>query len=237
MADSLIIVDKPAGIPVHANTYVRPERTLVYRLAKITGDEIFSVHRLDAITSGAMVFARNARTAAALSRFFRERKIGKRYLALVRGYLTGTGTIDTPLLPENGTEAQEALTRYVCLGTTEIPVPVGRYATARYSLVEAELVTGRPQQARRHLQNSGHPVIGDKVHGDRVHNRYFRERFGSDRAFLRAYRLSLPFPGEDGTKIEAVAGIDEFWRSLLRDIGMPWPADHPLEPSVRILPP
>jgi len=234
MDNDILIIDKPEGIPVHPNTYVNPAKTLVNKLAKITGREIYSVHRLDSVTSGVMVFACNSTAAAGLSRCFKERVIGKRYIALVRGYIEGTGTINIPLRPDKGRDPQEAETRFTSLCTTEIPEPIGRYAAARYSLVEAELVTGRPQQIRRHFQDVNHPVIGDKAHGDRDHNRFFRERFGSEGIFLRAYRLSFPHPNDPGSTVTAIAGIPDSWRNIFSAIGITIPESHPAASSITI---
>ena len=82
-------------------------------------------------------------------------------------------------------------------------MPVGRYATARYSLVEAFPHTGRMHQLRRHFAHLRHPIVGDVRYGDGRHNRMFRERFGVHRLLLHAQRLVLP--DLDGTEISIEA--------------------------------
>jgi len=67
------------------------------------------------------------------------------------------------------------------MATVEMPVPVGRYPTARYSLVELEPKTGRKHQLRRHMSHLRHPIIGDSKHGDLRQNRGAAEHFGCER--------------------------------------------------------
>ncbi len=79
------------------------------------------------------------------------------------------------------------------LAQVELPAPVGRYATARYSLVACRPRTGRQHQVRRHLKHLRHPVIGDANYGDGAHNRFFRSR-GVSRMLLAASGLRFIHP-------------------------------------------
>ena len=92
---------------------------------------------------------------------------------------------------------RRALTHVRCLSRIELPTAVGRYATARYSLVECRPRSGRRHQIRRHLKHLRHPIIGDANYGDGAHNRFFRETLGIGGLLLAATRLRLrhPFSG------------------------------------------
>ena len=91
-------------------------------------------------------------------------------------------------------DAQNATTDYRRLGTAELPFAIGRYPTARYSLVEAMPITGRNRQIRRHFKHIFHPIIGDTSHGDGKHNKFFREHLDCHRMLLHASRISFLHP-------------------------------------------
>ena len=91
-------------------------------------------------------------------------------------------------------EPQEAVTEYLSLGNCELPYPVGRYETARYSLVELLPKTGRKHQLRRHLKHIYHPIVGDTSHGDGKQNTFLRDTFGLSRLMLHAKSLQLTHP-------------------------------------------
>jgi 23S rRNA-/tRNA-specific pseudouridylate synthase len=152
-----IAVDKPAGLPTQP-----PKDRKQISLEEILRAEhkkIWLVHRLDTPTSGVVVFARSAQSAARLSRLFTSREMHKTYLARVDPPLTAEVTIDTPI------EGKEA---------TTIVRPGER------GLVEIEMRTGRTHQIRRHLSSIGHPVVGDRRYGSTVN---------ASRLMLHAFRL------------------------------------------------
>ncbi|CAG0911716.1 unnamed protein product, partial [Cyprideis torosa] len=91
-------------------------------------------------------------------------------------------------------EAKDAVTDYRCLLQTELPFPVGRYQTTRYSLVELNPKTGRKHQLRRHMKHISHPIVGDTTHGNGQHNQFFREHFGCHRLLLHARSLQVEHP-------------------------------------------
>ncbi|MCP3965249.1 MAG: hypothetical protein GY750_05845 [Lentisphaerae bacterium] len=147
------------------------------------------------------------------SKEFRDRNVKKTYLAVVRGWTEDEGTIDSPLKSLNGTP-QESLTLYKTLVRTELPIPVRPYDTARYSLVEIDLKTGRNHQIRRHFAHLRHPLVGDTNHGDGAHNRMFRDKFNCNRLLLTATNLTLkhPFTGES---LNIGAPLDPEFKILL----------------------
>ena len=84
-------------------------------------------------------------------------------------------------------EAQEAITDYQGLATVEMPYPVGKHQTARYSLVELFPQTGRKHQLRRHLKHLFHPIMGDTKYGDLHQNRALSEHSGINRLMLHSH--------------------------------------------------
>jgi 23S rRNA pseudouridine1911/1915/1917 synthase len=187
--DDLAVIEKPAGLVVHA----APSHhggTLVDLLEGIAGGGEGGrpgiVHRLDKDTSGLMLVARNEETHKALSGAVKRREVLREYTALVEGNLDShTGTIDAPLgrhrrrrtrMAVRGTGSREAVTHFEVIES--LPAD---------TLVHARLETGRTHQIRVHFAAIDHPVVGDPEYGT-------RGRHGLDRQFLHASRLELTHP-------------------------------------------
>lgn len=221
--DTCVVINKPAGMLVH-RTFLDHGETVfaVQRLRDQIGMKVHPVHRLDKPTSGLLLFALNVESLKALQSQFTTGDVEKTYWAVVRGYLDGNGTIDYPLKREvdkysqAATEVtQSAVTHYRCLAQTELPIPVRRYPTTRYSWVELKPETGRKHQLRRHLAHLRHPIIGDTRHGDGMHNRFFREHFDIRRLLLHAHELAFKHP-TSGRQITLTADLDEAFQDALR---------------------
>jgi tRNA pseudouridine65 synthase len=236
--DAFVVVDKPSGLLVHRSPIDRHEtRFAVQLLRDQLGRRVYPVHRLDKGTSGALAFAFDPESAAALSALFADRQVRKSYLALVRGWPPASGVIDHPLdavqdayAPVADAAPRPCRTAYRTLATVELPLRVDRYPTARYALVELEPETGRRHQLRRHLAHLSHPIIGDSTYGKGRHNRLFAERYGVCRLMLACVGLEFPHP-RTGAKlaVRALPGpeFDELRRAL------PWTdAAPPLPPEV-----
>ena len=190
-----IAVDKPAGMLVHRSRIAEGEKVfLLQTLRDQIGQRVYPVHRLDRPTSGVILFALSSDAARQMCAVFEQRMVSKEYLAIVRGYTQARGRIDYALKEEPYLEAQTAITDYERIATVELPIPVGRYNTARYSLVRVRPLTGRMRQIRKHFHHIFHPLIGDTSHGEGRHNRLFREHFDCHRLLLHAHRLTLPHP-------------------------------------------
>jgi tRNA pseudouridine65 synthase len=220
----MVAVRKKEGWLVHPTFVSREKRNVLHHVQKMLGYNLHTVHRLDRATSGVLLFAKTREMAAQLSQLFSTQKVTKIYLALVRGHLPPEGRIERYLkIPRNyklesyvddETRAQwkadercqnikskgddnknsTHITDYETLATAEIPHAIGRYATARYSLVRAFPRTGRLHQIRRHFAGMGHPIIGDKTHGDRDHNRFFVEQWKIDRMLLHCLEMRFLHP-------------------------------------------
>ncbi|HPX03969.1 MAG TPA: RluA family pseudouridine synthase [Synergistaceae bacterium] len=183
----LWIINKPAGLLTQPDT--KGGDSLITRvlteLAWTRSDfRPSTVQRLDRNTSGAVIVALTGPSLRHLSELIRERKIKKIYRAVVRGRMKDSGEIDLPLLkdPSSNTvrtdpDGQRALTRYRRISSG-----------SGWSGIEAELVTGRPHQARVHLAAVGHPIIGDIKYGGDAKK--------AKRPLLHAYSLLFPDDAE-----------------------------------------
>ncbi len=183
-------VDKPAGVHSqppreHREAELSLLEWLTLQLAARAGHrcDVILVHRLDRITSGIMVFARQHAASAGLARAWASGDVTKRYLAVVRGDpgskpRTCTGRLG----PDPAMPGRFHVTRGGKPARTEVrPVAAGDGV----ALVEVRPFTGRTHQVRVHLAHEGFPVAGDTLYGDQG---------GAPRPFLHAWRLTLPHP-------------------------------------------
>jgi tRNA pseudouridine32 synthase/23S rRNA pseudouridine746 synthase len=166
LSEQIIVLDKPTGLLTVPGRGEGKQDCLASRVQAEFPDALI-VHRLDMGTSGIVVMGRGIEAQRELSILFQERRVGKRYQALVEGPWTGatTGEIDLPITvdwprrprqkvdPESG---RPSLTRYRILD------PGHALAAAR---IELEPVTGRSHQLRVHLEALGHPILGDDFYG------------------------------------------------------------------------
>lgn len=212
--DRFVAIDKPAGALVHANEWCPGVEPVLQRLRDQIGRWVYPVHRIDRATSGVLVFALDPASARELAGQFAARAARKRYLAIVRGHVAMHERVDYPLREDPSSPAMPAITELQRRGTVEVPIAVGRYATARYSLVECRPETGRAHQIRRHLAHLRHPIVGDVRYGDGRHNRAMRDHFAPG-MMLRAIELSAVLPDGQALCIRAPAGaIEHAWRAL-----------------------
>ena len=195
--DHYIAINKPNGVFVHRTALGPGEASCMPVLRNQIGQWVYPVHRLDRGTSGALVFALSSEAARELARLFEQRQVKKTYLAVVRGYVPEQDRIDYAFETDDGSGVAQAVTAFTREAKVELPYPVGRYATARYSLVRVMPLTGRQHQIRRHFSHIRHPVVGDTRYGDRAHNRFFRDLFGLKRMLLMATEIGFchPFTG------------------------------------------
>lgn len=193
----LVVVNKPAGLPVHPPSLHSPTPSLVgilTREKKLAGgppERPGVVHRLDALTSGAMVLAKTQEAYASLVDQFRQRLVKKEYLALVEGEVeTEEGEISgrigrhprRPWRMQISHGGKEAHTEFQVLSRGQ-----GK------SLLLVRPRTGRTHQIRLHLAAIGHPVVGDPIYGN-----------AREQLFLHSWRLGFQHPGK-GRWLELVA--------------------------------
>lgn len=223
--EHLVAVNKPSGWLVHRSWLDRNEKVVVMQTVRDQiGQHVFTVHRLDRPTSGVLLMALSSEVAHQLSQQFEQHQINKIYHAVVRGYVNESGTIDYALVEEldkvadkfakEDREAQQAVSHYTTLSQVEVPISVGRYDSARYSLVELSPETGRKHQLRRHMAHISHPIIGDSRHGDLRHNRALAEHFDCQRLMLHASHLALNHP-VTGERLVISAPWEQRWQHLM----------------------
>lgn len=205
------VINKPAGVLIHRSIFSSERDTLVHRLYRQFGRPPLPVHRLDRPVSGVLAASFGSEPAASLSAVFREGKVKKVYLAVVRGYVPEEGRIDIPLRNYETGVMKDALTEFRRLAKAEMPIPSRRFPTSRFSLVEVRLHTGRFHQIRRHLARLGYPIVGDSSHGDTFCNHHFVKHFGSRGLLLHARLLELDHP-LTGEALSIKAGLPPRFR-------------------------
>ena len=228
----LVAVNKPAGMLVHRSFLDKHETEFVMlRLRDQIGQHVFPLHRLDRPTSGVLLFGLSSEIARVMGA--QQHLWQKTYLAVVRGHLKEALLLDYALKEQQDAiadkfarqdkAAQSAQTAIWPLQHIELPFAVGRYATARYSLLALQPLTGRKHQLRRHCEHLFHPIIGDTTHGDGKHNQLFRQQLNCARLLLHAARLSFSHP-VSGEAISFSAPWRDF-AALLLQIGFTFNED------------
>ena len=237
----LVAVHKPPGMLVHRTAEARDRGPfLLQEVRDLLGRRVWPVHRLDRATSGLILFALDAETAAVLGRDFRNGRIAKSYVALVRGQPACWGVIDHPLRPtrRGPGPGRPARTRFRTLGLCELPWPVPPHPAARYGLVALHPETGRRHQLRRHLKHVSHPVVGDTTYGDGRHNRIFRDRLSLSGLMLASTGLDLEHPRAGGVlhlRAPLRRDFSALVETLLPDLDPAFPARSPTRcPQSRI---
>lgn len=228
--EHIVAINKPSGLLVHRSMIDRHETRFAVQMTRdLIGQKVYTVHRLDKPTSGVLLFALSRDVARQLTQQFTAAEINKTYTAIVRGYIDDEGEIDHALKEQlddiadaqadQNKAAQTALTHYRCLARVELPYPVGRYQTARYSQVELKPKTGRRHQLRRHMKHISHPIVGDTTHGDGRQNTFFRDQYQLERLLLHASELTLQHPITQQT-ITLTAGMPSDMSGVLSAL---WP--------------
>jgi RluA family pseudouridine synthase len=219
----LAVVGKPPGLSLA--TPAREPNAAAERLRaalpaddrrRVEGD-LLLVHRLDVGTSGAVALARDEATHAALVRAFGERRVDKRYLALVWGHpRPREGEWTSPLGPDRRDRRRMRVD------------PAGRPARSLYrtlaggryvSLLELEPHTGRTHQLRVHLAHAGHPIVGDDLYAGPRHRAVrepaLRRALEPGRPLLHAWILALPSPPLEAP-LRATAPVPDDLAAALR---------------------
>lgn len=204
--DAVLAVDKPSGLPVHPSaTYHK--NTLTFLLRERFGDDPPRIaHRLDRETSGLLLCARTPDAERRLKNAFENRRVSKRYLAIVRGRIPeNEGRIELPM-----DQAKEGL--HILMEVT--PPGEGYPSATRFrvlarsqwaTLVALAPESGRQHQLRVHLSALGFPIVGDKLYGpegvqpfldyiDTGMTDALRQRLGHHRQALHAYELTFQHP-------------------------------------------
>jgi 23S rRNA pseudouridine955/2504/2580 synthase len=195
--DTLIALDKPAGLAVHGGSGVAFGVIERLRRARPEATFIELVHRLDRDTSGILLVAKRRPALVALHAQLRDGAIDKRYSVLVRGKwrdaLRAVELALTTYVTAEGERRVRVDTRGRLARTVFRRVDVWPNARPPVSLLDAELDTGRTHQIRVHLTHLGFPLAGDDKYGDFAWNKDLA-RQGLKRMFLHAHRIALTHP-------------------------------------------
>ena len=202
--DSLMAIDKPAGVAVHGGSGVSFGVIEQLRQARPEANLLELVHRLDRDTSGILLVAKKRSALKHLQEQFRERETGKTYLALVKGdWPDKLRVIDQPLhkfLLPDGERRVRVTTAEDPDGMRSITLVKVAQRLQGATLLEVTIKTGRTHQIRVHLASQGHPIAGDDKYGDFEWNRQLLKpgaRVGLKRMFLHAWRLQFSHPVTD----------------------------------------
>lgn len=223
--EHIVAINKPPGLLVHRSLIDKHETQFAMQMVRDQiGQHVFPVHRLDRPTSGVLLFALSSDVARLLNEQLTAHQVDKTYYAIVRGHTNESGFIDYALKEkldkiadkkaDRDKPAQEAQTDYKMIATFELPHAVGRYASARYSLVKLKPKTGRKHQLRRHMSHINHPIVGDTTHGDGKHNKMIRQQYGFHGLALTCHEMTITHPTE-GHRLLLKSVFDERLTKLL----------------------
>ncbi len=201
--DALLVIDKPGGLAVHGGSGISFGVIEQLRSQNPSWKFLELVHRLDRDTSGVLMLAKKRTALVELHRQIREGLMDKHYLVMVGGEWHNAKQ-----------HVKLALNKYVTAsGERRVAVSTGEHADSKsmlshtifklqktwknFSLLDAELKTGRTHQIRVHLAHLGFPIIGDDKYGDFEINRQLAKARGQNkltRMFLHAHTLQITHP-------------------------------------------
>lgn len=207
----LLIIDKPAGIPVHRGTDAPAGVIETLRQLRPELPQLELSHRLDRQTSGVLALAKSPSMLRYLHRLLRdhEDEIERHYLAVVVGsWPSQSVLLDAPLRrEETGVVVDAAGQR------AETHVSVRQRIGSRATMLNIRLLTGRKHQIRVHLSHAGHPIVGDVRYGNRADTRSIADP-ESIGLCLHASKLVIPRP--DGGELVFSTPMPQRWDRLLK---------------------
>ncbi len=215
--NDIIVVNKPKGMVVHpANG--NPDGTLVNAIMNICKESLSGiggeirpgiVHRIDKDTSGLLIVAKNDKAHIALSEQIKNRKIIKKYVALVRGVIKeNSATIDMPIGRSDKDRKKMAVKKDGKKAVTHFEV-IKRYNG--YTYLNIKIDTGRTHQIRVHLSEIGYPIVGDCVYSNG------KNPFGVEGQMLHAKSLEFNHP-ITGKKLYLEAPLPEYFSKVLEQL-------------------
>lgn len=213
----IIVVNKPKGLVVHpANG--NWDGTLVNAIMAICKDSLSGiggevrpgiVHRLDKDTSGLLIIAKNDKAHINMSNEIKNREVKKVYIALVRGIVAeNEATINMPIGRSNKDRKKMAVVKNGKEAITHFKV-IKRFD--KYTLLEVKIDTGRTHQIRVHLNEIGHPVVGDEIYSNG------KNEFGVHGQLLHAKSLDFKHP-ITGKDMHLEAELPEEFKNILKKL-------------------
>lgn len=218
--NDIIVVNKPKGMVVHpANG--NPDGTLVNAILAMCKDSLSGiggeirpgiVHRLDKDTSGLLIVAKNDLAHMNMSKQIQERKVTKKYIALVKGNVPeDEATIHMPIARSTKDRKKMAVDAKGKDAITHFKV-LKRYG--KYTLLELKIDTGRTHQIRVHMSYIGHPVVGDMVYSNG------KNEFGVEGQMLHAKSLEFKHPVTN-KEMHLEAELPEYFKKVLAKLDRP----------------
>lgn len=224
---AIVVVNKPPFLLTIPDRYA-VEKPNILAYLKNTRDEVFTVHRIDKETSGILVFAKTEQAHKHLSKQFQERSIDKFYLTLVDGKMyQQEGVIDKAIAQNPSRQEKMIITEKGKPSLTHYKVVE---CFKHFSLVEANIKTGRTHQIRVHFESMGYPLAVDAIYGRR--DAFFlseikgkKYRLGKDqderplisRSILHAQRILFDHP-TSGERVEFKAELPKDFSAVVKQL-------------------
>ena len=210
-SDTWLAINKPVGVSVHPSKSENSKKTIVNALLYKFGQDFTTgsdtlrpgiVHRLDKVTSGVLVIAKNAQTHAYLQAHWGE--VEKIYYARVTGQPPQKGKIEGGIMrdPKNKIKMTVSDDEKAKSAETYFEV-ISFHEEKNQSLLKINIPTGRTHQIRAHLSSIGFSIVGDDVYGG----------VPADRVFLHATQITFPDPDKKGEKTSVEASLPEIFDS------------------------
>lgn len=213
---NLLIINKPAGIPVHGGSQVKIGIVEALRCMYPQLRHLELAHRLDSDTSGCLILAKKRSILKELHELFRQGKVHKVYVALTKGHWKPEEYRVEVALQKNYLSNGERIVRANAEGKASLTIFKPLEVFAHATLVEATLHTGRTHQIRVHAQYRGHPIAGDEKYGEREFSKQMRVH-GLKRLFLHAKRLEFMLPSL-GELIQVSAPLEDELAECLKKL-------------------
>ena len=202
--ESLLVINKPTGVAVHGGSNISFGVIEQLRAQNPSWKFLELVHRLDRDTSGSLLLAKKRATLIELHRQIREREMEKRYLVLVKGkWQNQKQNVKLPLNKYITTSGEKRVVvatdeKNYSRNMTAHTIFILKKTWENFSLLEAELITGRTHQIRVHLSHLGFPIVGDSKYGDFQLNKELNKTSGKGpklkRMFLHASLAIVTHP-------------------------------------------
>ncbi len=224
--DALLVIDKPAGFAVHGGSGVSRGVIEQLRMERPKAKFLELVHRLDRETSGVLLLAKKRAALVALHQMIRNNQTDKRYLVMVAGEWTDKKKrvvldLQKYVLPSGerrvNVVTDKSKDKYDEAQVSETNFSL-KQAFVGFTLLEAQLVTGRTHQLRVQLAHLGFPIVGDDKYGDFANNKALQKK-GLKRMFLHSAETKLRHPVSND-KLQLLAPmpleLDKFLKSLTK---------------------